>query len=324
MRRLKNPSNDPYYNLAFEEYAFRHLEGSAFWLWVNRPVIVVGRNQDTLAEIDERYVREHGIDVVRRLSGGGAVYHDYGNLNYTILSDSDDVGFDFKRFARPVVEALASMGVKAEFSGRNDITIDGKKCCGNAQYRDAKRVLHHGAILFDVDLSVLASALRVSGDKMASKGIASVRSRVTNVCEHLEKPMTIETFGETILRHVAKSEELVDYTFDDEDFRAIEKLRDRYLSWDWNYGRSPGLTIARKKRYAAGSMDWSFDLTGGVIARAHVTGDFFGMRDVNELLGELVGTKYTRGDLEKFLESHDVASYFAGFSTEEMLDAMID
>lgn len=127
MRRLVNPSNDPFYNLAFEEYAFRHLEGSAFWLWVNRPVIVVGRNQDTLAEIDERYVREHGIDVVRRLSGGGAVYHDYGNLNYTILSDSDDVGFDFKRFARPVVDALASMGVKAEFSGRNDITIDGKK-----------------------------------------------------------------------------------------------------------------------------------------------------------------------------------------------------
>lgn len=324
MKRLINLSNDPYYNLAFEEYAFRHLEGSAFWLWVNRPVIVVGRNQDTLAEIDERYVKDHGIRVVRRLSGGGAVYHDAGNLNYSILSDAKSTGFDFERFARPVVDTLQCMGIEATFSGRNDITIDGKKCCGNAQYRNAKRVLHHGSILFDVDLTVLSSALRVSEDKMASKGIASVKSRVTNVREHLTKPMTIEEFGDEILRHIAISEKLEDFEFHQGDLAEVEKLREHYISWDWNYGRSPGLTIQRKKRCAAGSMDWSFDLKGGMILKAHVSGDFFGVCDVTEFTSLLCGTKYTRAELEAFLRGHDITPYFAGFSVDEILDAMID
>lgn len=194
MKYIINHSNDTAFNIALEEYAFKHLldEDQIFLLWINKPSIIVGRHQNTIEEINRDYVRENGIEVVRRISGGGAVYHDLNNLNYTIISKEDEnKAFDFKSFSTPVINTLAQLGVKAEFTGRNDLEIDGKKFCGNAQAYINGRIMHHGCLLFDVDLSVLANALKVSKDKFESKGVKSVRARVTNIINELPKKITI-------------------------------------------------------------------------------------------------------------------------------------
>lgn len=184
---VKSNSTKPQFNLALEEYVFEHLDeyGEIFMLWQNEPSIIVGKHQNTIEEINTKYVKENNINVVRRLSGGGAVYHDLGNLNYTIISkDEGSKGFDFKTFSQPVIDVLADLGIRAEFTGRNDIVIGDQKFCGNAQYMKKGKVLHHGAILFDTELDVLGKSLKVSKDKIASKGVKSVRSRVTNIKDH--------------------------------------------------------------------------------------------------------------------------------------------
>lgn len=200
MKYIINHSNDTAFNIALEEYAFKHLldEDQIFLLWINKPSIIVGRHQNTIEEINRDYVRENGIEVVRRISGGGAVYHDLNNLNYTIISKEDEnKAFDFKSFSTPVINTLAQLGVKAEFTGRNDLEIDGKKFCGNAQAYINGRIMHHGCLLFDVDLSVLANALKVSKDKFESKGVKSVRARVTNIINVTEsKIQDIKIYGD--------------------------------------------------------------------------------------------------------------------------------
>lgn len=207
MKYIINHSNDTAFNIALEEYAFKHLldEDQIFLLWINKPSIIVGRHQNTIEEINRDYVRENGIEVVRRISGGGAVYHDLNNLNYTIISKEDEnKAFDFKSFSTPVINTLAQLGVKAEFTGRNDLEIDGKKFCGNAQAYINGRIMHHGCLLFDVDLSVLANALKVSKDKFESKGVKSVRARVTNIINELPK-ITVEKFRDLLLEYMKKS-----------------------------------------------------------------------------------------------------------------------
>ena len=203
MIKIVNENTDPRINLAVEEYALNYLDPREDYaiLWQNEPAVIIGRNQNTVAEVNAPYIKEHGIHVVRRLSGGGAVYHDFGNLNFTFIVDADKtVVSNFEYFTKPVIEALASLGVKAEFSGRNDITIDGQKFSGNAQYWSKDRLLHHGTILYNSDLSVVQEALNVKLDKIQSKGVKSVRSRVTNIFPHLPKPITIDEFKETLWR----------------------------------------------------------------------------------------------------------------------------
>lgn len=190
MKYIVNKSHNPFYNIALEAYAFRELrdEDELFILWINEPTIVIGKHQNAIEEINKAYTDEHGIHVVRRLSGGGAVYHDLNNLNYTIISNKTQEGaFDFKTFSQPVIETLADLGVTATFTGRNDLEIDGKKFCGNAQAYYKGRMMHHGCLLFDVDMTVLGNALQVSKDKIESKGVKSVRARVTNILDELPK-----------------------------------------------------------------------------------------------------------------------------------------
>ena len=268
---IVSQSNKPDFNIALEEYCFKQMTqfDKIFILWINEPSIIVGKNQNTHAEINEKYVKEKGIHVVRRISGGGAVYHDLNNLNYTIISneDCDSRRFDFKAFSEPVIQTLKDLGVEAQFTGRNDITINGKKISGNAQAYLGGRVMHHGCILFDVDLTVLSKALESSDKIVDAKGVKSVRSRVGNILPNLSEKITVTQFAERILEHMKrKYPEMREYHFDEEELQAIEDGRQmKFGNWNWNFGTNPVAGIIRERRYPAGKTQVFIDTKNGVI-----------------------------------------------------------
>lgn len=324
---IKNNDNRPQYNLALEEYVFTQLEqfDEIFLLWINEPSIIVGKNQNTIEEINLDYTKENNIHVVRRLSGGGAVYHDLGNLNYTITSKGNNtVAFNFEEFTKPVLEVLSELGVEAKFTGRNDIVIGEQKFCGNAQYMSKDKVLHHGAMLFDVDLTVLTNALKVSKDKIESKGIKSVRSRVTNIIEHLEDKITVEDFKELLLNHMMEIYDIEEYILTYEDKKNIEKLMDeRYNTWEWNFGSSPEFNIHKAERFTGGKVETKIDVDGGIIKNIKFYGDFFGVKDITDIENKLEGIKYKEEDIKATLSEIDLPSYFARITEEEILKIII-
>ena len=308
MKYIVNTSNDPAYNIALEAYAFRELvnEDELFILWINRPAIIVGKHQNTIQEINKEYTDAHGIKVVRRLSGGGAVYHDLNNLNYTIISNKADEGaFDFKTFSQPVIATLADLGVKAEFTGRNDLEIDGKKFCGNAQAYYKGRMMHHGCLLFDVDMSVLGQALKVSKDKIESKGVKSVRARVTNIVDELPEKITVNEFSDKILEKMKES---------------YEK---QFNTWDWTYGQSPEYTVERNVRYPAGKISTYANVENSIIKSVKIYGDFFGIGDVSDIEDLLVGVPYEYEDVLAKLKTIDTTHYFSRMTTEEVAKAIV-
>lgn len=328
---IVNKSNKPDFNIALEEYCFKQMTqfDKVFILWINEPSIIVGKNQNTHAEINEKYVQEKGIHVVRRISGGGAVYHDLNNLNYTIISneDRDSRSFDFKAFSEPVIQTLWELGVEAEFSGRNDITIQGKKISGNAQAYLDGRVMHHGCILFDVDLTVLSKALETSAEVVEAKGVKSVRSRVDNILPNLPQKITVTQFADRILEHMKrKYPEMEAYHFSEEELQAIEKRRQsKFGNWDWNFGTNPVAEIVRERRYPAGKTQVFIDTKKGMIEEITFYGTFFGVRsDLTEVEHLLKGVKYNPEEVRKSLSSFDISPYFAGFSVDELTDAIVD
>lgn len=325
---IKNNDNRPQFNLALEQYVFDSLDqfDEIFLLWINEPSIIVGKNQNTIEEINLDYIRENNINVVRRLSGGGAVYHDYGNLNYTIISKSNETSaFNFEAFSQPVIEVLAKLGVKAEFTGRNDIVIDGRKFCGNAQYMKKGKVLHHGAILFDTDLNVLGKALKVSKDKIESKGVKSVRSRVTNIIDHLEEKITVEDFKQLLLDHMFQGDtEIKEYKLTEEDYANINKLmEERYSTWEWNFGESPEFNISKSKRFAAGKVETKIHVEEGIIKDMKFYGDFFGGGEISNVEEKFKGIKYKEDEIEKVLDEIDIGYYFSGISRDEIIQCII-
>lgn len=322
-------SNDPKLNTAIEFYAFNELakKDDVFMLWINKPCIVVGKNQNTTEEINQKYCDDNNIDIVRRVSGGGAVYHDLNNLNYTIISNGKQgQEFDFKSFSQPVLDALASLGVEATFTGRNDLEIDGRKFCGNAQYVRSGRIMHHGCLMFDVDTSVLSEALKVSKDKIESKGIKSVRSRVTNIKDHLpNKDMTVIDFKEALKKYMNEKFGMEEYTFSDEEMSKIKEIqKEKNDSWDWVYGKNPEFNIKRNRRLVTGKIEANIQVDKGIITAVKFFGDFFGVMDVADIAKKLEGTKYTKEDVTKVLENEDINSYFLGATLEEVVEIIVD
>lgn len=317
---LESPSRDPYFNLALEEYVFERMDRSKsyFMLWQNDNTIVVGKYQNTAEEIDQAYVDAHGIRVARRLSGGGAVYHDKGNLNFTFIVDQADApGLNFKIFVEPVIRALARFGVHAEFTGRNDLTIDGMKFSGNAQYARRGRLLHHGCIMLDSNLTSVADALRVKEAKFASKAVKSVRSRVTTINAHAPAPISMEDFKGALKECAMASGELEPCTLTEEDLAAIRKLRDeKYATWAWNYGCSPAYDMRREMKFPAGLVTAHLSAEGGKIKAVRFYGDFFG-GELGELEGAMVGLPLD-GHLTEALEALRVGDYMSGITAEEL------
>jgi lipoate-protein ligase A len=320
---IENNNTKPQYNLALEEaLCLRAMrDGSRFFmLWRNEPSIIVGRFQNTLGEINAAFVEERGIHVVRRNSGGGAVYHDLGNVNYSFIEpEGADSGgdFDFAFFTGPIIEALASMGIEAELSGRNDIAIGGCKVSGGAQFRRGGVMLHHGTLLYDVDLEVLSQALRPSEDKFQSKAVKSVRGRVANIRSFLPAPPPVEEFMARLRQSL---EGLTPQALPQDVLDEAEQLRlEKYSARDWNYGASPRFTERKKARFPWGGVEAYLVIDEGKIADCSFRGDYFGDGDYAPLLSRLAGRPYERAEIEKALAGLDVRAMFSGSSADDLI-----
>ncbi|MEH7386780.1 lipoate--protein ligase [Bacillus sp. JJ1521] len=317
--------NDPQINLAIEEYALKNLDINETYLlfYINGPSIIIGKNQNTIEEINTQYVEDNGIKVVRRLSGGGAVYHDLGNLNFSFITKDDGESFhNYKKFTEPVVEALHKLGVNAQLSGRNDIEVEGRKISGNAQFSTRGRMFSHGTLMFDSEIDHVVSALKVKKDKIESKGIKSVRSRVANISEFLSEKITIEEFREMLLRYIFNTDgDIPEYKLTEKDWEKIHEIsKERYQNWDWNYGKSPKFNYQHTHRFPVGSIDVRLEVQKGTVENCKIYGDFFGVGDVEEIEKRLIGTKYEKAELEKALEGIDIQHYFGKITNEDFIN----
>jgi lipoate-protein ligase A len=306
---------DPRINLALEEYVLRNFDYNHDYLlfYINEPSIIIGRNQNTLEEINHEYVEENGIHVVRRISGGGAVYHDLGNLNFSFLTNYDRSNLNnFHKFTEPVIKVLNDIGVEAELKGRNDILVNDRKISGNAQFSSVKRMVSHGTLLFDTDMNEVVSALDVKMSKIESKGHKSARSRVANISEFLDKPMDVREFRSQLLEGLYEDrEEFETYHLSDEEWQQVHRLKDeKYATWDWNFGSSPKFNIQRNRRFPIGEIDLRIDVEKGYINNVKIYGDFFGRKPIGQLEERLQGIRYERDDIKKVLAPVEVEEYF--------------
>ena len=316
-------TTDPAWNLAVEEYVFHSLPRDRMYvmLWQNRNAIIIGKHQNTHAQINQGFVEEKGIQVVRRLSGGGAVYHDLGNLNFTIIADAQGDSLDFGRFCDVVIRALEKAGINAQRNGRNDMTVDGRKFSGNAQYLKDGRVMHHGTLLFDSDMSVLSQALQVDEEKIKAKGVDSVRSRVTNLRPLLSRDMTLETFRKLLLSTILEQFPGEEYILTQDDVTAIEKIKaERYATWQWNYGRSLACTLLKKRRIeGCGTVEAYLTLSQSAIQKLQLQGDFFSLRSPEELAEQLIGCPLQRDALQNALAGVDTRRFIMGLQNEDFI-----
>lgn len=335
MQYVVMPSDDIRTNLATEQYLMNSgkLKAPFMLFYIEKPCIIVGRNQNTLEEINQKYCVEHQITVTRRLSGGGAMYQDLGNLCFSFVVPAKDQKFgDFKTLVKPVVEALHKMGATgAEVTGRNDIVIAGKKFSGNAMYTKGEKTFSHGTLMFDVDTEAVTNALKVPKDKIESKGIKSVRSRVTNIKPYLAaKYQHLDTyaFRDELIKHIwkvpsLKEAQVFEYHLDEADQVAIKQIeQELYKNWDWVYGRSPEFTVQKRKHFTGGTIDARYLIEQGKITTCKIYGDFFGKGDVREVEKALVGCKYTPNVLSDALSKLDLKHYFVGIAPEQIIELL--
>ena len=328
MQIIRNRATEPEFNLALEEYLTEHLNDDAFMLWRNSQSVIFGRNQNPWAELDLAFTAEHGIKTVRRMTGGGAVFHDLGNVNFSFIKVDGVKKLDFASFIDKIVTILSEFGIKAEADGRNDIIADGLKISGNAQLirkrADGREVqLHHGTLLFDADMSRLAGALRVNPVKLKSKGVASVRARVGNIRRMPSYcgPEDAGGFLEAIESHAETLYGVTPRDLSDGEKDGAEALAEaKYRTWDWNFGASPSFDMERTARTAAGTLTVMLSLASGKITEARIFGDFFALGEIAPLERALTGAELTNAGIISHLEKKhtDAADHIAGMTNSEL------
>lgn len=315
---------DPCYNLAFEEYILLNkTAGDHLILWQNDNAVIIGRHQNTEEEINRAFVEEHNIKVVRRTTGGGAVYHDLGNLNYSFITDVGDTeSLTMQAFTEPIIRALEKMGAVAECTGRNDITISGKKVSGNAQRIYKNRILHHGTLLFDSNAEMVANALRVDPGKFKSKSAKSVRSRIGNIKDFLPQGTDLNGFWQRLVAELTAGD-VNRAALRGEELAEVQKLCDeKYSTWDWNFGSSPKYDRVNRRRFTGGLLEIKTSVEGGVITAAGIYGDFMARRPVEDVTQKLCGISFRRDDAEKLLSQLELKDYFGDITLDEILEVM--
>lgn len=328
MQFIDNESIDPYYNLALEEYVFTHakLDDCLFMLWRNESTIVIGRNQNAIKELNHNFAKEKNLKVVRRNTGGGTVYHDLGNLNYSFIRNCEKgQEIDFSQFADPIIRTLAQYGVKAECNHRNDLVIDGKKFSGTAQTVKNGRMLHHGTLLFNSDLDLIRNALKVKDDIIQSGGVKSVSSHITNISDHLKTPLDIGKFRKDLLTCVIKDRNPSPFQLSEEDILKINKIRtEKYLTWEWNYGKSPRYEIDKKRRYLHGNISVLMSVSRqGTIEKITISGDFSADGKINQLEKLLINAPLRESMLMEILSYCNVSDYIPKMSSRELVEIIL-
>lgn len=322
---ISHPNTDPWFNLAAEEYMLKNFSQNCFMLWRNEKAIIVGKHQNALAEINLDYVRENDIKVVRRLSGGGTVFHDLGNLNFTfIMNGGEGQLVNFRKYTQPILDVLHRLGVDASFGGRNDLVIQGRKFSGNAEHVFKKRVLHHGTLLFTSQIEDLENALRVNPVKYTDRGIKSVRSRVGNISEHLKESLSILEFKDAIMNYVVeKFPESIPYLYTNDDLAAISLLAEKkYASWEWNFGYSPLYILQKVIKTQAGLIDLRLQVEKGIIREANLRCDFVDKRKLSEIEDLLKGSPHLEAAILKTLQQVAISEYLRIPDPREFVRAM--
>ena len=317
-------------NLALEEYVFRNKpsDEDVLLFYVNAPSIIIGRNQNTIEEIDPDVVASRGVQVVRRISGGGAVYHDLGNLNFSFMTPKVTGRFNrYDEFTRPVTDVLRELGVPAELGGRNDILAGGRKISGNAQFARPDRMFSHGTLLFDSNLDDVTAALRPKPGKVESKGVKSIRSRVANITEFLAEPITVDELRERIIEKIFGTRDralIPAVEMRDSDWTAVHELvASKYGSWDWNFGQNPPSNVQRSQRFPAGEIDVRLDIQEGRVASVRIFGDYMGREDVSELERRLIGIAYDRPSVSSAIGDLDVSAYFGDIARDDVIGVIV-
>ena len=327
---IETDSLDPTWNLAFEEYCFLELKQfpRIMLLWQNENAIIVGRYQNAEKEINVEAARALGVKVVRRSTGGGTVYHDMGNLNYSFILPTENPKYaDISVVSRPIVNALRSLGVPAEVQGRNDIVVDGKKISGTAQRFSQGRLLHHGTLLFDSNLELLQSVLKVDAAKIVSKGVTSVRSRVTNIKEHIpeNRYKDINAFWKALLEAFEQEGELTRYQLTPEDLEKVKELqKTKYNAWDWSVGRAPAFDYTNSKRFPGGKIEIRFNVDKGIIQTCELSGDFLGLVALDELENALKGLRYERGEVRQTLDGLNLSMFLGSITPDDFVECMFE
>ncbi|MHC5362083.1 lipoate--protein ligase [Myroides sp. LJL110] len=322
---INSPSTNPYFNIALEEYLlYKYPTQTIFLLYINAPSIIVGKFQNTLAEINLDYVQENNIKVVRRMSGGGTVYHDLGNLNFsfhTVLGQDDFM--DFSKFTQPVLNVLHQLNIPAELQGRNDLLVEGKKFSGNAKLARNGKMIQHGTILFDSNMDILSDALKINPLKYKDKAVKSNRSRVINLKQYCDNNLSIEDLKEGLIQEmIQQNKDAQLYVLNAEDIQQVDKLvQEKYNTWDWNFGFSPKYNFTNAIKVPAGYIEIHLDVArGGSIEKAKIFGDFFASKPIEEFQEKLIGLNHNEKDILLLLNETDLTPYFGNVTPLEIID----
>jgi lipoate-protein ligase A len=292
-----NDVSDPAINLALEEVCLNNLDpGSEYLLfYINRPSIIIGRHQNPFQEFNQDLARQKGIVVLRRISGGGAVYHDPGNLNFSFITDFTDEKLDyFKTLLQPILDTLHCLGVAAQLTGKNTIRVEGKKVSGTSQHTNMRRMLSHGTLLFDSDLEVMQHVLDSNLRITRSRAVSSLKSKVTNISRYVHRPMDMDAFRAEMADGISTAfGDLIEYRLTDDDWEAIDLVaQKKYNSWGWTYGRSPEFVVQHKVGLDAGDVDVQLVVKNGVIRSVALVDPFTESSSSHKLITDLIGTRF--------------------------------